>query len=55
MAMILIDKIFMLLTITFYCDCVNDYRTFQGYIQQKEAHPFLIYRERELLHYLNGE
>ena len=26
----------------------------QGYIQQKEVHQFLIYRERDFLHYLNG-
>ena len=27
----------------------------QGYMQQNEAHEFLIYRGRDLLHYLNGE
>ena len=26
----------------------------QGYIQQKEVHQFLIYQERDFLHYLNG-
>ena len=26
---------------------------YQGYIQQKESRPFLFYRERDFLHYLN--
>ena len=26
----------------------------EGYMQQKEVHQFLIYQERDFLHYLNG-
>ena len=26
----------------------------QGYMQQREVHQFLIYQERDFLHYLNG-